>query len=68
MKLLFTYQTGYVSRILFLVGSLALKSETDEFEYRLCNHCTVLVSFLKYMGLNFPSAKLYCTRDLQAVQ
>ena len=68
MKLLFTHQTGYVSRILFLVGSLALKSETDEFESRLCNHYMILVSFPKYMGLNFPSAKLHCTRDLQAVQ
>ena len=68
LKLLFMHQTGHVSPILFLAGSLALKSETDEFESTLCNHYMILVSFPKYMGLNFPSAKLHCTRNLQTVQ
>lgn len=62
------HQTGHVSPILFLAGSLALKSETDEFEFRLCNHCMILVSFPKCTGLTFPSATLHYTRDLQAVQ
>lgn len=58
MKLLFTHKTGYVSPILFLVGSLALKSETEEFESRLYNQYMILLSFPKYMGLSCKIALL----------
>lgn len=44
-----------------------MKSERDEFESGLCNHYMMVVSYPIYVGLDFPSAKLHCTCDLQGL-
>lgn len=54
IKLLFLCQIVWVFPILYLVGNIALESESNEFDFRFCNYYMILSKLPDIFGPWFP--------------